>query len=86
VEAVDGLGHDTGTCGLAHASRTAKQEGLRQGVVADGVLQRVGDGALRYDGVEGHRPIFPSGYDEIFHIGMPWFLNRQNYKFSASIS
>ena len=69
VEAVDGLGHDAGAGGLAHASRTTKQEGLRQGVVADGVLQRVGDGALSHDGVEGYRPVFSCGYDEIFHIG-----------------
>jgi hypothetical protein len=24
---------------------------------------------LTNDGVEGHRPVFSSGYDEIFHIG-----------------
>ena len=58
VEAVDGLGHDACAGGLAYASRTAKQKGLRQGVVADGVFQGVGDGALAYDGVEGHRPVF----------------------------
>ena len=38
VEAVDGLSHDTGAGGLAHTARTAKQEGLCQSVVADGVL------------------------------------------------
>jgi hypothetical protein len=24
---------------------------------------------LTHDGVEGHWPVFSSGYDEIFHIG-----------------
>lgn len=43
VETVDGLGHDTGTGGLAHATRTAKQEGLRQGVISDSVFQCVRD-------------------------------------------
>ena len=69
MEAVDGLGHNARTGGLAHAAWTAKQEGLRQGVVADGVLQGVGDGALTHDRVEGHRPVFSCGYDEIFHVG-----------------
>jgi len=58
IQAVDGLGHDAGAGGFAYASRPAKQESLRQGVVADGVLQRVGDGALTHNGVEGHRPVF----------------------------
>ena len=58
IQAVDGLGHDAGAGGLAHASWAAKQKGLRQSVVADGVLQCVGDGALTHNSVEGHRPIF----------------------------
>ena len=37
------------------------------------VFQGVGDGALAHDGVEGDGPVFSSGYDEIFHIGMPMF-------------
>ena len=73
VEAVDGFGHNTGAGGLAYASRSAKQEGLRQGVVADGILQCVGDRALTHDGVEGYRSVFSCGYDEIFHIGKALF-------------
>jgi hypothetical protein len=26
---------------------------------------------LAHDGVEGDWPVFSSGYDEIFHIGLP---------------
>ena len=69
VETVDGFGHDTGAGGLAHASRSAKQEGLCQSGVADGILQCSGDRALTHDGVEGYRSVFSCGYDEIFHIG-----------------
>jgi hypothetical protein len=86
VEAIDGLGQDTGAGRLAHATRTAKQEGLRQSVVADGVLQGVGDGALAHDGVEGHRPVFSSGYDEIFHIGLAFVQNDKSTTFSRRLS
>jgi len=86
VEAVDGLGQDTGAGRFAHATRTAKQEGLRQGVVADGVLQGIGDGALAHDSVEGNRPVFSSGYDEIFHIGLAFVQNDKITTFSRRLS
>ncbi len=67
VEAVDGLGHDTGAGRLAHATRAAEQESLRQGVVLDGVFQRRGDGLLTNNRVEGRGAVFSGGYDEILH-------------------
>lgn len=69
MQAVDGLGHDACASGLAHATRTAKQEGLGQSVVADGVFQCVGNRALTHDGVESHWPVFSCGYDKVFHFG-----------------
>lgn len=69
VQAVDGLGHDARAGGLAHASRTAKQEGLCQSIVADGVFQCVGNRTLTHDGVESHWSVFSCGYDKVFHFG-----------------
>jgi hypothetical protein len=38
IFAVDGLCQNTGTGGFAHTPRTAKQKGMRQLIVADGIL------------------------------------------------
>ena len=77
VEAVDGLGHDAGAGGLADPSGTAKQEGLGQGVVLDGVLQRRRNRLLTHHRVEGRWPVFSCGYNEIVH-GLS--MLERNYK------
>lgn len=68
MQAVDGLGHDAGASGLAHASRTAKQKGLGQSVVADGVFQGRCDGLLTHHGVKSRWSILSCRYDEVFHF------------------
>ena len=70
MQAVDGLGHDAGASGLAHASRTAKQEGLGQSVVADGVFQGRCDGLLTHHGVKSRWSILSCRYDEVFHFSL----------------
>ena len=58
VLAVDGLGKDAGTGGLAHTARSAEQEGVGQLAAAHRVLQRRGERLLAYNRVERHRTVF----------------------------
>ena len=68
IEAVDGLGKDTRTGGLAHTARTAEEIGMGQLAAADGILQRSGQRTLADDGVERKRAIFKGRNDVFFHI------------------
>lgn len=57
-EAVDGLGEDAGTGGLAYAAGTAEEIGVGELAVVNGVLEGGGEGLLTYDGGEGHGAVF----------------------------
>ena len=63
--AVDGLGKDACTCGLAHSPRSAEEVGVGQLARLDGILQRSRQGQLPNHGVEVERPVFP-GRNYIF--------------------
>ena len=67
VFAVDGFGKDACTSRFAHAPRTAKQKGMRQMIVPNGVFQRSGNVLLPYDCVKRLGPVFACGDDEFFH-------------------
>ena len=57
-EAVDGLGEDAGTGGLAYAAGTAEEIGVGELAVVNGVLEGGGEGLLTYYGGEGHGAVF----------------------------
>ena len=63
VLAVDSLGEDACTGGLAYATRTAEQIGVGQLSPEDGVLQGAGDIILAYQCPERIRTIFPCRYN-----------------------
>ena len=58
VLAVDCLGKDAGTSGLAHTSRTAEEVGVCQLAALHRILQSGGQSTLSYDRIEGHRTVF----------------------------
>ena len=66
VLTVDGLGKDTGTGGLAHASWSAEQIGMSQFAALHSILQRGGQCRLAHHRVERHGTVFSCRYD-IFH-------------------
>lgn len=78
VLAVDGFSQDTRTGGFSHATRTAKQESMRQLVVANGILERCCYmGLPNYRG-EVLRTVLSGGYNKIFHDGSHSFPNTES--------
>ena len=67
VETVDGLGKDTRTGGLADASWSAEEVGMRQTVLADSVLQGLRQRLLTDHGLEGLRAVLTRGNNVIRH-------------------
>ena len=65
--AVDGLGEDTGTGGLSHATRAAEEIGVSQFSALHGILQRGGESRLSDNRVEGDGAVL-SCRNDIFHI------------------
>ena len=66
--AVDGLGENARTRGLAYATRSAKQVGMSQLATTHGVAERCDQRRLPNDRVKGHRPVFPGRNDVFFHV------------------
>ena len=67
VETVDGLGEDTRTGGLADASWTAEEVGMRQPVETDSVLQGLRQSLLSDHGLEGLGTVLSRGNNVIRH-------------------
>jgi hypothetical protein len=57
--AIDGFSQNTGTGCFTHPTRTAKQKGMRQLAVFDGVLEGSGNMGLSHNRIKGLRTIFP---------------------------
>ncbi len=55
---IDGFGQDTGTGGFTHAPRTAKQEGMRQLLVLNGIFQGGGNMSLAHYGIKSLWSVF----------------------------
>ena len=68
VLAIDGLGQDSGAGRLAYTPRPAKQEGVRQLLVLDGILQGSSDMCLTHDRREILRAIFSGRNDKFIHV------------------
>lgn len=64
---VNGFCHDTGTGCFSHAAWTAKQKGLRQMVVFDGVFKGYHHLILPYHIIPGSGPVFPCRYYKTLH-------------------
>jgi hypothetical protein len=58
IFAVDRFRQDTGTGGFAYAPRTTEQEGMRQLLVLDSILQGGSDMSLTYNSIESLWPVF----------------------------
>src|SRR4029077_307489 len=65
--AVEAFGEDAGDGGLARAARAAKEIGVRDAFLLDGVAQRLRDVFLADDVSESLRAIL-AGYDLIGHL------------------
>ena len=67
IQTVDGLGKDTRTGGLSHASRSAEEVGLCQFPCGDGVFQRGDERLLTHYRLESGGAIFSCRYNIVFH-------------------
>lgn len=68
VEAVDCLGKDAGTRGLAYAAGTAEEVGMSQLFRVDGVFEGLSKCFLTYHRPEGRGPVFPCRNNIVVHI------------------
>ena len=67
--AIEDFGQNTRTGRLTDAPRAGKKEGMCNVVGGQCIFQCAGHMLLPDDIFEAGRPVFPSGYDELAHIG-----------------
>ena len=77
--AIEALGEDAGDGGFAGAARAAKQVGVGDALLLDGVGQRLGDVFLAHHIAEALRPILP-GYDLIAHLSDDFAIAERGMK------
>ena len=67
VLTINRLGKDPRTGSLAHTPRTAKQEGMRQLVIANRIFQRSGNMRLTHDCIKSLWPVLSGGNNKLIH-------------------
>ncbi len=89
IFAVDGLGQDPGACGFPDPPRPTKQKGLGQVLIADGILQSVGNRRLPHNSIKSLWPVFSCRNNKVLHQVNIGIINSnislQNYKLFGQV-